>query len=137
VITYREYANLEPYPDFWYASFTVTRPDLSPSVSILLTIDYGGNYASYDIYFKLYAMLPSEFNESFNITQADRNMFSANQTPEPIWEGGVSGMSGIPLESRIDAGSYVFVFWIKQNVTTSGWSATLTITEITTLLPSG
>ena len=63
VITYREYANLEPYPDFYHASFTVTRPDLSPSASILLTIDYGGNYAGYQVYFKLYAMLPSEFNE--------------------------------------------------------------------------
>lgn len=135
VITYTEYANIESYPDFYYASFTITRPDLNPSASILLTIDYGGNYAGYQVYFKLYSMLPSEFNESFNITQADRDMFNANQVPEPIWEGGVSAMSGIPLENPLDAGQYVFVFWIKQNVSTSGWSATLTITEITSFLP--
>ncbi len=135
VITYREYANIEAYPDFYYASFTITRPDLSPSASILLMIDYGGNYAGYEVYFKLYSMLPSEFNESFNITQADRDMFSVNQVPEPIWEGGGQGMIGNSFEGSINAGSYVFVFWIKQNVTTSGWSATLTISEITSLLP--
>lgn len=135
VLTYREYTDITQYPDFYYASFTVTRPDLTPSASILLTIDHGGNYVGYDLYFKLYAMLISEFNESFNITQADRNMFSANQVPEPIWEGGGQGMSSNTFEGSINAGSYVFVFWIKQNVTTSGWSATLTITEITSFLP--
>lgn len=136
-----EFPSLESYPMYHYTNFTVSNSDINAEISFHLNVDSGNNFSSYMIYSILYQLHLEQFEEDFNVTEA-RNILTAEE-----WDlddigaflaGGGLGdyrngtfLTGVPIHT----GTYVFVFWIEPDDAIAGWSATLTFSLSTRLLP--
>lgn len=70
----KEYAPLEFYPKYHYASFTVVSLYTDSELSLDLKFDLGENYTEFLTEWVLYQLPPEQFEESFNITEACERM---------------------------------------------------------------
>ena len=122
-----EFTPLETYPMYYYANFTVARSDTNAKLSLDVNVDYGGNYQ----------LQLEEFEENFNLSQARDTMTRDDWDVDDLdafWAGWYIGFYPTPWRP-VSPGSYVFVFWIELDGSTTGWSATLTVSLRTSLLP--
>jgi hypothetical protein len=130
-----EYTDLEFFPMYYYANFTVTSSDTNAELGISLGVDVGGNYSSYMTFWMLYQLLPEQFEEHFNITEAYESLSGEEWTSDAFWAGGGLGDFIFPIWDTIPTGAYVFVFWIQPDGPTTTWSATLAVSLRTSVLP--
>ncbi len=129
VIYHEEYSDIDFYPDYYVANFTITRSYYHPELIIDIDVERGDNGCSYLISWRLYNETVQDFQESFNITEA-KSYF------ESYWGGWQAGDVGFPLDMQreLPLGSYVFVFWIEPEEPASGWSVEMTLNLRTYLI---
>jgi hypothetical protein len=83
----------------------------------------------------LYQLTPEQFNAQFDIIEAHNSMSGEEWTHDAYWAGWFSGQFS-PFWSSIEASDYVLVFWTVPDGAATGWSAELTVSLRTSLLPS-
>ena len=101
-------------------------------------MDFGDNFTDCTTLWILFQLLPEQFEESFNITEARYIMSQEDWEIEDFdafWAGWFTGHSVHPFWESVPSGAYVFVFWIEPDGPTTDWSATLTVSLRMSLLP--
>jgi hypothetical protein len=134
-----EYMSLEFYPmNYYFANFTVASSDTNAEFSFDINLDFGGNYTSCTTLWVLYQLLPEQFEETFNLTEVHNSMSEEDWEVEDFgafWAGWFIGNSLFPFWEPVPSGAYVLVFWIDSDGSTTDWSAALTVSLRTSILP--
>ncbi len=135
----KDYTPLEFYPTYYYANFTITSSDTNAQLSFDLNLDFGDNYTSCTTSWVLYQLQPQQFEDIFNLTDVRNAMMSEDWDVDDFdafWAGWFIEGTFFPFWEPVPPGAYVFVFWVEPQGPTINWSATLTVTLKTSILPS-
>jgi hypothetical protein len=135
-----EYTSLELYPMYYYANFTIPGGLPNTELSFDIELDFGGNYTSCGTLWILIQLQLEQFEETFNITEAHNSMSEEDWDVEDfdaVWAGWFIGNSFFPHWESVPSGPYVLVFWFDSEGSSTDWSASLTVSLRTSLLPRG